>query len=371
MITKSCKKVANDYECLICDYSTSRKSSYEKHLTTSKHISLHKSCKKVADINCYDNTIQDISNENQHTYDKCISLHESCKKVANEFECLVCEYYTSRKSSYEKHLTTSKHQKLQKNCKKLQKVAKNCNNVYTCNNCNKIYKSRYGLWNHKKNCNDNNININDKNIMNVILEVVKNNSDFQKQMFDFVKMQAVSNSNNTITQNMNCINNNNNNKTFNLQFFLNETCKDAMNITDFINSLQLELSDLESISKLGYVDGISKIIIKNLKALDENKRPIHCTDKKRESFYVKDHDKWEKEDENKSHIRKAIKYVANENTMLIPQWKAKYPDYMDSSSIQSDHYNNMIIEVLGGDDTDDVNENKIIRNIAKEVVINK
>jgi len=187
---------------------------------------------------------------------------------------------------------------------------------------------------------------------------------------------AITNSNNINTNtntnmntNTNCMNNNNNK--FNLNFFLNETCKNAMNISDFVDSLQLQLSDLESVGDLGFVEGISKIIIKKLKALDETERPIHCTDKKRESFYVKHDDKWEKEDDNKTRIRQAINRVAHENTMLIPQWKAKHPDYLDSSSSYSDKYNNMVIEVLGGDNSDDVNENKIIKKIAKEVMIDK
>jgi hypothetical protein len=144
-----------------------------------------------------------------------------------------------------------------------------------------------------------------------------------------------------------------------------------MNVSDFVDSLHLQLSDLESVGELGFVDGISKIIIKNLKALDETERPIHCTDKKRETFYIKDEDKWEKDDDNKTRIRQAINHVAHENTLLIPQWKAKHPDYNDCSSAYSDKYNNMVIEVLGGEHSNDVNENKIIKKIAKEVIIDK
>ena len=165
---------------------------------------------------------------------------------------------------------------------------------------------------------------------------------------------------------------NSHNKTFNLQFFLNETCKNAMNIMDFVDSLQLQLSDLESIGQLGFVDGLSSIIIKHLKALDVTMRPVHCSDSKRESVYVKHDNKWEKDDETKSKLRKAVKYIAHKNTKLIPQWKAKYPDFMDSTSKHSDQYNNLVIEVLGGDDLDSsVNENKIIRRIAREMVIDK
>ena len=157
-----------------------------------------------------------------------------------------------------------------------------------------------------------------------------------------------------------------------MNFFLNETCKNAMNITDFVDSLQLQLSDLECFGRLGFVNGLSNIIIKNLKALDETERPIHCTDKKREIVYVRDDNKWEK-DETLTKLRKAIKYVAHKNTKLIPQWKAKYPDFMDSFSKNSDQYNQLVIEVLGGDPHlhSSVNEDKIMKKIAREMVIDK
>ena len=337
MLTESSKKVANEYICLTCDYTTSRKNNFDKHLTTRKHKSL----------------------TNVNTPPQ--------QKVANDYICLECDYVTSHKKSYIKHMSTSKHTKLTSVNKKV------ATEMFICDICDKSYMSRVGLWKHQKTCTQNqndtdNDTIDPHNFMNVIIEVVKSNTEFQKQMFEFVKTQSISN---TITNtNTNCMNHSNN-KTFNLQFFLNETCKDAMNITEFIESLQLDISDLENIGSLGYVDGISKIIIKHLKALDETMRPIHCTDKKRVTFYVKDDDKWEKDDDNKTRIRKAINDVANENTMLLPLWKAKHPDYLDSSSIYSDKYNNMVIEVLGGDNSNDVNENKIIKKLAKEVMIQK
>jgi hypothetical protein len=163
---------------------------------------------------------------------------------------------------------------------------------------------------------------------------------------------------------------NSHNKTFNLQFFLNETCKDAMNITDFIQSIQLQLSDLEKVGEVGFIDGISNIIVKNLKGLDITQRPIHCTDKKREVLYVKDDDKWEKEDEENKKIRKAIKNVAFRNTKLLKQFREKHPDCGKSESKYSDQYNKLIVEAMGGRGDNDVEkENKIIRKIAKEVVI--
>jgi hypothetical protein len=164
--------------------------------------------------------------------------------------------------------------------------------------------------------------------------------------------------------------NNSHNKTFNLQFFLNETCKDAMNITDFVDSIKLQLNDLIKVGEIGYVEGISNIITKNLNALDVTQRPVHCTDKKREVLYVKDENKWEKEDEDKNKIRKVIKRVMIKNQRLLPEYKEKYPDYNKSSSKISDQYNTIIIESMGGKgDNDFEKENKIIKNITKVTTI--
>ena len=165
---------------------------------------------------------------------------------------------------------------------------------------------------------------------------------------------------------------NSNNKTFNLQLFLNETCKDAMNITDFVDSLKLQLSDLENIGKLGFVEGISSIIVKNLQALDVHKRPVHCADKKREVLYIKDEDKWEKEDEEKNKIRKVIKKVVNKNQRLLSKYKEEHPGCNYSESKYSDQYSKIVIEAMGGVGGDDSQkEDKIIQKIAKEVVIDK
>ena len=166
---------------------------------------------------------------------------------------------------------------------------------------------------------------------------------------------------------------NSHNKTFNLQFFLNETCKDAMNIMDFVESIQLQLSDLESVGKLGYVEGISNIITKNLKALDVTQRPVHCTDKKRETIYIKDEDKWEKEDDQKVKLRKAIKKVANKNIKQISEWQKQNPEYNDPDSKQNDKYMKIVLNSMSGSTIEEQknNINKIIKNVAKEVVIEK
>ena len=189
---------------------------------------------------------------------------------------------------------------------------------------------------------------------------------FQKQVIDLCKdrnnVQIINNNNGNI----------NSNKTFNLNVFLNEQCKDAMNIMDFVDSLKLQLSDLENVGKHGFVEGISNIIVKNLKALDVHKRPVHCCDSKREVMYVKDENKWEKENDEKLKLRKVIKHIAHKNSKLIPEFRAKYPDCGKSDSVKSDQYNKLVIEAMGGTgDNDNEKENKIIKKIAKEVIIDK
>ena len=176
---------------------------------------------------------------------------------------------------------------------------------------------------------------------------------------------------NNISTNITNSNNNSNNKTFNLNLFLNETCKDAMNIMDFVDSIKLQLSDLENVGKLGYIEGISDIITTNLQALDVTQRPVHCTDKKREVLYVKDENKWEK-DEERNKLRNVIKKVASKNQRILSQFKEKHPDCNTSTSKFSDQYNKIIIEAMGGYGENDLEkEDKIIKNIAKNVIIDK
>jgi hypothetical protein len=243
--------------------------------------------------------------------------------------------------------------------------------------CGNIYKFKQGLSKHKKTCSQIN-NIDDKTdikmLTNLVLEVVKQNKELVMQNSEthkhnqeltskIVEICKAGTTNNTL------INNTNNNNTFNLNVFLNEKCKDAMNIMDFVDSLQLQLSDLEDVGKLGFVEGISNIIVKNLKALDVTERPIHCADKKREIIYVKDEDKWEKESDQKLKIRKAIKRVATKNQKLLPKFKEAHPGCNYSESKYSDQYSKIVIESMRDDDTE--KQDKIIKRIAKEVVIDK
>jgi len=291
-------------------------------------------------------------------------------KLCPKYFCEICDYRTSKKSSYDNHLLSSKHKKtmnlnhLETNVNEI--MPKLCSSKYQCQNCDNNFKNRSGLWKHKQKCNlHEDIKPNNNDSKDELIEyLIKENKEIKDLILELAKKDTY----NCITNN----NNNSHNKTFNLQFFLNETCKDAMNIMDFVNSIQLQLSDLESVGKLGFVEGISNIITTNLKALDITQRPVHCTDNKREVMYIKDDNKWEKEDEQKNKIRKAIKKIATKNLCLLPKFKEAHPDCNRSSSRYSDQYNKIVIEACGGSGNNDLEkEDKIIRNIAKNVTIDK
>jgi hypothetical protein len=283
-------------------------------------------------------------------------------KSSEKFHCEKCDYFTSRKSQFDRHILTDKHIQQQNSTFFNEKVPKS-SNTFTCD-CGKEYKDRSGLWRHKKKCNITEISEEDEPTdKELIMMLIKENSELKHMVLDVC--QKIQPLNNTVNSH-----NVTNNKTFNLQFFLNETCKDAMNIMDFVDSIKLQLSDLEKVGKIGYVEGISSIIVKNLNSLDESKRPVHCTDTKREVMYVKDQDNWEKENENKLKLRKAIKHVAHKNTKMLNEFRVKNPDCLKSTSKVSDQYNKLVMEAMGGKgDNDSEKENKIIKNIAKEVTI--
>jgi len=207
-------------------------------------------------------------------------------------------------------------------------------------------------------------------VYDLVKYLMKENSELKTMMIEqtnkFLEHSATNTNN---SDNNNTTHTNSHNKAFNLQFFLNETCKNAMNINDFVDSIKLQLSDLMSVGEIGFVESMSNIIVKNLNALDETERPIHCTDKKRETIYIKDEDKWEKDDEDKKNLRKVISKVSYKSQKLFPQFKEKYPDYNDYDSIRSDQYSKIVIESM--DDNNKDKQDKIIKNISKQVVIEK
>ena len=296
-------------------------------------------------------------------------------KCSKKYECICCHYSTSRKSQYDRHLTTVKHKNTENTTNSNKKVPKG-SGIFDCE-CGQKYKDRTGLWRHKKKCvvNESQIQPLEINALtNLVLDLVKSNQelqkqnqDFQQQMLEVCKNGIMNNTNNTIANISNC-----NNKTFNLHFFLNETCKDAMNMVDFIDSIQVKLSDLENMGKLGFVNGLSNMIIDRLNALDVHMRPIHCTDTKRETVYTKEKNQWTKDEADLKTVRRFIQSVAKKNTQNIGLFRNKHPDCMDSSSRNSDVYNKIVMETYGGyGNNDNDSENKIIMKLVKEIAIDK
>ena len=287
------------------------------------------------------------------------------QKSSSLFVCECCNYSSSRKSQYQRHLETDKHKILQNPTSKKFQTEKN----YICD-CGKAYKHSSTLYAHKKTCIKPTPIIEEKKLIELdkdelIITLLKQNADLIKGQQDMMIKLTENGINNTNHSNNTT---NSHNKAFNLNFFLNETCKNAMNITDFVDSIKLQLNDLIDVGELGYVEGISKIIVKNLNSLDETIRPIHCTDKKRETMYIKDEGEWNKEDVQKTKLKKAINKVADKNIRLLPAFREKYPEYKNSSSKVSDKYDKMVIEVM---ETDDEKKEKIIKKISNATMINK
>ena len=292
---------------------------------------------------------------------------EKLKKNLPRFFCSVCDFKCYMKCDWQRHLLTAKHKKVS-----------NGNNItlfteqYECN-CGKRLKTNSGLWKHKKSCKTTN-NEQTETDQNLVIELIKQNEEFKSMLLEqnnkmLETFSDVCKNNNNITNNGNI---NSHNKAFNLNVFLNEDCKDAMNVTQFIDSFNLQLSDFENVGNLGFVNGISDIIIKKLKSLDENERPIHCTDQKRQVLYAKVIDKWEKEGDDNKILRRIIKCVAFKNSKNIQLFRDKYPDCMNWDSKHADRYQILRIESLGGLNNEDIdNENKIIRKITREITIDK
>jgi hypothetical protein len=310
------------------------------------------------------------------------------KNIQYKYYCEDCDFVCCKKYSWERHLNTAKH----KNTKNgnnfgAEKGEKGQTKNYVCKLCNKVFKHRTGLWKHNKKCNDikyeiiiNEKEINEKEMnentkiaslfsdKDLIIELLKQNNEFKELLIDQNnKIIELAKEGKYITNNNNTTNN------FNLNIFLNEKCKDALDLMEFVDTLQLKLHDLEETARLGYVEGISKIFMRGLQQLDIYKRPIHCSDLKREVLYIKDKSAWEKEDEDKTRLMNAIKVICNKNIKQIPEWQRLNPEYNDPSSKQNDRYMKLLFNAMSGSTEEEQasNMNKIIRNIAKAVVIDK
>ena len=369
---------SNNYSCIICNYNTNRINNYNKHISTLKHINATK------------NAFLAINGDIKNT------------KI---LLCNVCNFQCNRKSNYDKHLLTKKH---------LQNVnGEHTGNKHICSICNKEYLNYKSLWKHKKKCvqpsNDEHeereplentplentfrpVNTISNFTPELFFEILKQSKELQEvliQQNKELQNQVLEQQNQMLQQNeehhkqiielaskptMVNSNNNNNNKTnFNLQFFLNETCKDAMNITDFINSIKLTIDDFETTGQLGFVDGISRIFVKELKKLTTEKLPLHCTDFKRETVYIKDNDIWEKENDEKTRVKWAINRVAQLNYNKVADWQEKYPECKNNNSRENEKFFALVKVALGGHgkEEEDKFREKIMKNVLKEVVLDK
>lgn len=302
------------------------------------------------------------------------------KKEQKEYHCEYCDFKCYKKYNWERHISTSKHKQEINGHEFGAKGANLETYEHVCKYCYQKYKTNSGLWKHIKKCIQTNktkmiIDVikDDKNVQDFLMEqnkqLIEQLSQQNKQLIEQNNKLIELSQGNTIGTMNNTINNNNNK--FNINVFLNETCKDAINLTDFVNQITLSLEDLEETSKVGYAEGISNVFIRNLKDIDYKERPIHCNDFKREVLYIKDDNQWVKD--NKEKLTNAIKIVANKNIKQIPDWQKANPEYNNPKSKQNDKYMKMLCEVMSGSSKEEQqrNYNKIIKNISKEVIIDK
>jgi len=297
-------------------------------------------------------------------------------KKTPKFYCETCETGTDNKKDFGKHLATAKHRK---KCD-LTNIEQNLTDkppLIVCNNCNTSYKSRVGLWYHLKKCENPNSGTNPPDYTSIISQLLNQNNELK----NFIIEQATEHKKETmeivnkVIENVkpsttnNTINGNVNNQKFNINVFLNEQCKDAMNLSDFINKIEVSREDLENNAQLGFVGGISKIFLDNLRQLSINERPIHCTDIKRETMYIKDDDKWTKET-GPAKLNTVIQRISQKSTRTLLDWKKVNPDYNDNDSAFSTRCIVIQRNSMAGHDRDTYYP-KVIHAIARETMIDK
>lgn len=380
---KKCPKVAEKFSCFFCDYVTSKKSDYSKHILTLKHKNLQQ-------------------------------ILFFSKKSPEIYECKTCDYITSNKTNFNKHCLTRKHSNLQQILFSSQKYEKNSPMQYCCEMCgySSLYKKDYNKHILTKKHADNlmqlelddpveseNMSVGNNKISvneDVFIELIRDSKEFKELLYDqtnefkklimeqhnkIIKLEQMTNTNTTINAMHNNANNSHtniihntitNHNTFNLQFFLNEQCKDALNMIDFINSLEFGPDSVEYTGRNGYVQGITKIILDGLKELDIYKRPIHCTDLKRETLYIKENRIWEKDTDEKQIFQKAIGEVVRKNMQQIRNWRVINPNCEIMETPEYEFHLVVMQQCIGGGSGhQEPNNKKIIKNIAKYVLVDK
>ena len=334
-------------------------------------------------------------------------------KVPNsseKFHCIACDYISCRKSQYDRHLLTRKHQSVTN----VTQYDNSGSTALSCRNCNKYYKSRMGLWHHLKTCSQESVGTIDgvddgpesmdsrepalddlircsaapvdspeipvgncnvmpftlnpelfieliqqnKDLQNLLLQQAKSHTELVNKLVEREPMNSNINSNNTI----------NNNQKFNLNFFLNETCKDAISIQEFIENIRITFDDLIAIGNDGFVNGVSDILIKELRDLEINKRPIHCTDSKRETIYLKEEAAWNKDDKEKTKLKQLIEKIEYKNVAALHNWCNENPDSKINNTPNNLLKDKIFYQTLQGDEK---TRDKIIKNVSKEVIVEK
>jgi len=309
-----------------------------------------------------------------------MDLEQKTAKKRKVYSCESCAFNTSNKYDFEKHELTRKHLK-NVELNHFEHFNAKKRNQYICSHCHKIYSNKSSLWYHSKKCThaSNNIenstkveqtlentmalNDNSVNLHVIVLDLLKQNNELQMQLIELSKEKSINMNNNTNS-------NNTQNNHFNVQVFLNDTCKDAINIDQFIKDIQISISDLENVGNQGYVQCISDIIIKNLRTLELTKRPMHCTDVKRETIYIKDADKWEKDSDGKPKLKNAISRVAKKNLAKFQDWYKDHPEatVLDTKDYEMSH---KLIRQSFGDGDLDVLQNKVVKQLTKETYVDK
>ena len=310
-------------------------------------------------------------------------------KNANNFVCIECNFVCSKKSEWDRHITTRKHKNRTFRTNLEQKNAKKRQTINQCE-CGKIYSARNSLWYHRQKCPIVNAEVqenvqfvqstpvqesmNEEKVVKLVTNtvttaltaVVPTIMNGNKEMIVDVVKEVVKKD---TTTNNNSHNTTNNNQTFNLQLFLNEDCKNAMNITDFVKNLQINTSDFERLGDVGHAEGISRMLIKGLSELDITERPIHCSDAKREVIHIKDQDKWEK-DTDKVKLKKAIQDISNRNMMVMDDWKMENPGCTEYDNAKNDMYMKLMVQSLTPL-AEEKDFKKIIKSVAKNTIIDK
>jgi len=303
------------------------------------------------------------------------TIRNEKNELANKqkYVCVCCDFSTSKKFDFDRHNNSKKHYN------KMNNISKN--NDIICDNCGKQYSNRTNLNKHMKKCTvvrEGGKKEKTAVSSELVLEILKQSKDIQNFLVEQTKElhNTLIEQNNKIlelSKNQYVVNNTMNNQQFNLNFFLNETCKDAINITDFVNSLELKVEDFEATGKLGYVEGISRIIINGMKDMEVEKRPMHCTDFKRETLYIKDDNVWTKENQDNNKFKKVVKKVAQLNLNQLPKWQQRYPDCVKVNTWENDEFIKLSLAALGSRNNDEEEKfmDKIMKNVLKQVVINR